>query len=143
MNFLRNLVSRDVWLKLFSLGLAVLTWKIVSLAIAKQVSPTAVLPIENQERTFQHIPVLVMSTAADPRIFRVDPSSIEVTVRGQSAVVTGLRDLDIRAMVDLRDIESAQNLRKRIELLTPPGITSTRPQPEEVQVSTVPAPGHP
>ena len=56
MKFLRDLVSRDIWLKLFSLGLAVLTWKIVSLAIAKQVSPTAVLPIENQERTFQHIP---------------------------------------------------------------------------------------
>lgn len=142
MNFLRNLFLRDVWLKLFSLGLAILTWKIVSLAIAKQVSPSAVLPIENQERTFPNVPVLVMSTAADPRIFRVDPSTVQVDVRGQAAVVGGLRDADIRAMVDLRDIESAQNLRKKIELLTPPGVNWSHSQPDEVQITTLPTPTH-
>jgi len=142
MNFLRNFVSRDVWLKLFSLGLAVLTWKIVSLAIAKQVSPTVVLPLENRERIFPDIPVLVMSSAADPRIYQVNPSDVQVTVRGPSAVIDGLRNNDIRALVDLRGIESAQGLRKRIELLAPPGVTWSQPEPGEAQVTTMPAGAH-
>ena len=38
-DFLRNLVVKDFWLKLFSLALAVLVWKFVNEAVKKQVPP--------------------------------------------------------------------------------------------------------
>jgi YbbR-like protein len=135
MNFLRDLFGRDIWLKLFSLALAVLTWKIVHLAIAHQVSPAAVLPIASPERVFANIPVLVISTAADARTFKVRPDLVEVTVRGEAPVVEKMQASDIRALVDLRDIESAQNLKKHIDILTPGGINWSQALPGEVQVT--------
>ena len=83
-----------------------------------------------------------MSSAADPRIFRVNPSAVTVTVRGEAVVVEALKDIDIRAVVDLRDIESAHDLRKKIELLTPGGVAWSRPDPDEVQITTLPANVH-
>ena len=137
MNFLRNLFLRDFWLKLFSLALAVSLWKIVSLAIEKEVSPTTVLPIQSAERVIPNVAVLVISPAADPRNYKVNPSQVQVTVRGETQLVNNLKPGDVRAVVDLTGIESAVNLQKNIEILTPGGIQS-RAQPDQVQVTIPP-----
>jgi YbbR-like protein len=132
--FLRDLVFRDFWLKLFSLGLAILIWVTVSLAIWKEVSPPSILSPTAEERPFYHVPVLVMSSAADVHDFRVSPSEVDVTVKGETEIVRKLEANEIRAWVDLTGIESAGNLRKRIDISTPPGVSLERVSPEEVQV---------
>jgi YbbR domain-containing protein len=137
MMFLRDLFLRDIWLKLFSLALAVCVWKVVSLAIEKDVSPTAVLPITSTERVIPNVPVLVISAAAAPRAYKVNPSQVTITVRGETRLVEGLMPGEVRAVVDLTGIDSAVNLKKRIEILTPPGVTS-HAEPEEVQASIPP-----
>src|SRR5436190_19434118 len=122
--FLRELIVHDFWLKLFSLALAVLIWLTVSFAIQKEGLPAATLIPPPQERaTFSNLPVVKMSTAQDVRNMRVQPSEVEITVQGDAKTVHGLHANDIRAIVDLTDIEAARDLKKRIEVSTPPGVS--------------------
>ncbi len=135
--FLRDLIFRDFWLKLFSLALAVLIWVTVSFAQSgegRNFFANRAVP----EQTYYNIPVLVMSSAADVRSFRVNPSEVEVTVRGETKLLHGLQAKDIRALVDLTDIESARGLHKRIEVTTPPGVTFVQAVPDEVEVIVPP-----
>jgi hypothetical protein len=138
-SFLRNLIFHDFILKLFSVGLAVLIWMTVSFAIRKEVSPVAnFVGTAPEQRTFFSVPVIVMSTAADVRDVKVRPSEVEVTVRGESKVVRNLKGAEIRAIVDLTGIESARELRKRIDVSTPVGVALVVVSPEEVQVLVPP-----
>jgi YbbR domain-containing protein len=132
--FLRDLLFRDVWLKLFSLALAVLIWLTVSFAIKKEGSPVTALTLVPEERTFSNLPVLVMSSAQDVRDFKVRPSVVEVTVRGEARSVRELQNKDIRVIVDVTGIETAQDLKKRIEVTTLAGISLVRVAPQQVEV---------
>lgn len=139
--FLRNLVFRDFWLKLFSLGLAVLVWFLVSPAVYHQPNPmaAALSNPRTEEQTYFNIEVQVLATAADVRSFKVNPSEVEVTVRGETNLLGQLQAKDIRALVDLTGIESApRGMRKRIEVTTPAGITLVRVIPAEVDVIVPP-----
>jgi YbbR domain-containing protein len=138
-NLLRNLLLRDFWLKLFSLALAVLIWLTVSFAIRKEVSPVTVLAATHtEERTYYNIPVKVMSSASDVRTFKVNPTEVRITVRGEPRLLEGLQPDDIRAVVDLTGIESARALSKRIEVTTPAGITFVQVFPDQVEVIVQP-----
>lgn len=139
----RNIFFRDFWLKLFSLVLATLIWLLVYLfAIKKDLSPSVglrgVTP-ENWSFTFRDIPVLVVSTAADVRNFKVDPDTVSVTVRGNRKDVEAIHPEDIRALVDLTGIEPSSDLTKRISVTVPANITFVSAEPDKIKV-IIPAP---
>jgi YbbR domain-containing protein len=126
---LRTLIFKDLWLKLFSLTLAILFWLGVNLAINKE------LPLGPPERTvFSNLPVVVLSSADDARTVHVSPKTVEVTVQGDRRVLDHVQARDIRVLVDLTGIGAAHDLRKRIEVTAPAGITYVKVDPEEVQV---------
>jgi YbbR domain-containing protein len=124
--FLRNLLLEDIWLKLFSLALAVLIWLTVSFASQKETG--------NSPRIFYNLPVTVLSTAEDVRDFKVSPNGVIVTVQGDANIVQNLQSKDIRPIVDLTGVAAARDLRKRVEVAVPAGVTCMRVVPEEVQV---------
>jgi YbbR domain-containing protein len=136
--FIRKLFFHDFWLKLFSLTLAVLIWLTVSFAIKKDVSPVASLTMTISKRTFSGLPLILLSSAADVRDFKVTPKKVEVTVQGDDKILQRLREEEIRVIVDLTGIESARDLSKRVEVSTPAGVTHVKVVPEEVQVSILP-----
>ena len=130
---IRDLVFKDIWLKLFSLGLAALIWFTINIAIQNQ--GVSSIPLGNlARRTFPNVPVTVLTYAEDPRAFRVNPQQVDVTVEGEAQVVKSLYNRDIRVMVDLTGIEAAHDIRTRIEVSTPAGITRSTASPNEVQV---------
>lgn len=137
---LRNLFFHDFLLKCFSLILAVLIWKIVSLAISHEVAPgSGPLPLLT-ERTFTNVPVRVITSAGDQRTFQVEPSQVQVTVQGEGRAMENLTMNDIRALVDLTGIESAHGLQKQIEVTTPAGTTATRITPDQISATVSPKP---
>ncbi len=138
--FLRQLFVHDFWLKLFSLMLALLIWLTASMAIQKGGPPVTPLDLAPEERTFSNLPVLVISSAQDVRNFKVQPDRVEVTVRGDAKTVRALRANQIRARVDLTDVETAGELKERIEVSVPSGISHVRVEPSEVQVIFPPKP---
>jgi YbbR domain-containing protein len=132
---LRKLIFQDLWLKLFSFALAVLIWFTVNYATKSDVSPVASLSLAPREhRTFRQVPVLVMCPAEELRGFVIAPKVVEVTVEGDPGLLQKLQEREIRVVVDLTGIVSAQDLRKRIEVSTPTSVKPVKVDPEEVQV---------
>jgi hypothetical protein len=134
--FLKHLFLYDVWLKLFSLALAILIWLTISFAIRKEYSPSPLPTLSpyNAQRVTYVLPVVVLSSAEDPRSFKVDPKEVQVTVEADPKRLESLQSKEIRALVDLSGIEAANDLLKRIEISTPPGVTHVRVFPQEVKV---------
>lgn len=132
-DYLRNLFTRDIGLKLFALTLAVLIWATVQFAISKGItgvsqSGTQIL------HTFPDLPIVKMSAAGDVRALEVRPGSVDVTVRGERDLVEQLSGRDIRVTVDLTDITAARSLRKQVDVATPPGVTLVRVRPDNVDI---------
>ena len=134
--FVRNLVVKDFWLKLFSLALAILIWLTVQFSISKEVSPWSALIGRTADETVLTVPVRV--PPAEARAVTVEPSQIEVTLRGDPKLLKSLRVEDVRAHVDLAGVEMADGLRRPVEMILPPGIAYTHLTPDEVEVRVAP-----
>jgi YbbR domain-containing protein len=132
--FLRDLVLRDFWLKLFSLGLAGLIWFTIDTMRGSNapVPSLSLAPLE--KRTLYNLPVVIMSSAEDVRRFGVEPSQIDVTVQGDRKLVQNLKGNDVRVMVDLTGVEERPGLRKRVEISIPAGLSHVSVNPSEVLV---------
>jgi YbbR domain-containing protein len=136
-DFIRNLVVKDFWLKLFSFILAVLIWLTVQFSINnKEGSTWAVLIGQAGDEGVFTIPVSV--PAGDARLVSVTPAEVQVTVRGEPKLIKSLKPDDIRAQVNLTGVESANGLHRRVEVVLPPGIAYTHLIPEEVDVRVSP-----
>jgi YbbR domain-containing protein len=134
---LRDIVTKDFGWKILSVALAVAIWLTVhaiSEDASRRVNPLSGL----MTRTFQDVPVLVVSAAADVRESKVKPGAVQVTVSGKPDAVSALDPRLIRVLVDLTGVEAAQDLKKRVDVSTPPGITFVSAEPAEVDVVVPP-----
>lgn len=135
--FVRNLVVKDFWLKLFSLVLAVLIWLTVDFSLSKEVSPWAALIGRTADET--DVPgVHVFIPPMDGRIVKVEPADVQVTLRGEPRLLKDIRAKDIHAQVDLDGVESASGLRRPVAIVLPKGVAYTRVDPAEVEVTVSP-----
>ena len=122
MDLLRNLVTRDLGLKLTALALAVLIWSTVRVA-----GPQTT-------RTFHDLPVRVVSASTSVRDFRLEPAVAEVTVRGDKTTVDRLTARLIHVIADVTGMNATGRVRQRIEVTLPPGVTFVRATPSDVDV---------
>lgn len=127
---MRDWITKDFWWKLFSVFLAVAIWLTVhKIREEPMVAPTiAGVPLTCS------VPVLVVSAASDVRDFHVLPGTVAVKVSGASEVMAMLQANQIHAVVNLTDIATAHNLKRRVEVSTPPGVTLVSVDPPEVGV---------
>ena len=137
---LRDIVTKDMSWKIFSVALAVAIWLIVH-AISEDAA-SRVNPLSGMmTRAFENVPVLVVSAAADVRELKVNPGVVQITISGRPEAVTALDPRQIRVLVDLTGVEAAKDLKKRVDVSTPPGITFVRAVPAEVDVVVPPQNG--
>jgi len=134
---MRDLFTKDLSWKIFSLVLAVAIWLVVR---PNGNEPSTLSnPLSASERlTFANLPVFVVSSAADVREFKVNPNVVQVEVSGPPKVVKELEEKDIHVTVDLSDIVAAQDLRKRVEVSMPPGVALVRVTPSFVDAVVPP-----
>jgi len=130
---MRDLLTKDWGWKLFSVALAIVIWLIVQ--TIRNEAGTGVNPLgAMMTRTFNDLPVLVVSAAATVREFEVKPKVVQVTVSGGPEAVAALQESEIHVIVDLTDIEPAENLKKRIDVSVPMGVTVVRVIPADADV---------
>ena len=139
-DFLKNVFLKDVWLKLFSLALAILIRIVVSFAIEREATPIPILPPPNPEHTFRSVPVSLLTLPDETRTFRLEPRDVEVTLEGENKLLQNLETKDIRVVVNLSGIEGTNPVVRPVEVLTPVGITHYRVQPREVKITPVSKP---
>jgi YbbR domain-containing protein len=128
---MRDLFIKDWGWKLFSLILAAGIW----LTVHKIIDPkNAAVTSTGSTLTYGNLPVLVVATASDVHDYRVLPGVVSVTVSGSSDAIAVLQVNQIRATVDLTGIESARDLKRRVDVSVPSGITLIGVDPPKVAV---------
>jgi YbbR-like protein len=135
---MRDWVTKDFGWKLFSLFLAVAIW----LTVHKIYEEPGAAPglAGGVPVTFGNLPVLVVSAASDVRDFRVAPATVAVKVSGSPEIMADLQASQIHAVVDLTDVQSARDLRRRVDVSTPAGVTLVSVDPPKVGVIVPPPP---
>jgi YbbR domain-containing protein len=123
---MRDWFIKDFGWKIFSVVLAVVIWLTVNKILG--------------EGAGNSLPVLIVSSAADVRDFRIAPTTVTVEISGSADDMAKLQASEIRAVVDLTGIESAKDLHCRVDVSTPPGITLIRVDPPRVGVIVPPRP---
>jgi YbbR-like protein len=136
--FARNLVTKDFWLKAFSLALAILIWLTVRFSISGETTTSPWLALLGRAPDENIVSVPVHLPSGGLQTFSVDPPEVQVTLRGDPKLLKNLRKLDIRAQVDLTGIESANGLLRPVEIILPQGIAYTHIAPDEVEVRVSP-----
>lgn len=124
--FLRYIFVEDFWWKLFSLALAILIWLTVTF-VSEREPGTA-------PRVYSNLPVTVVSSSEDVHAFRVNPSTVDVMLRGDQEALQNLQSKDIHVTVNLTGVTAAEDLREPVTVSVPPGITFMRATPHEVQI---------
>jgi YbbR domain-containing protein len=132
----REIFTRDLGWKIFSVSLAVVLWLTVH-AISEDRSRRSGGTTGLVTQTYENVPVLVVSAAADVREFKVQPEVVSVTVTARQEIMSGIAQRDIEARVDLTDMKdfaTARSLRKRVIISLPAGVTLNRAVPSDVDV---------
>jgi len=129
---LRDWIAKDFGWKLFSLFLAVAIWLTVYKIYEEPKNAPAMSA--GSTVTFNNLPVLIVSTAADVHNFHVNPTTVKVTVNGPAEVMARLQANELRAVVDLTDIESARDLSRLVDVSAPPRVTLVGVEPSRVAV---------
>jgi hypothetical protein len=128
---LRDLVMRNLGWKLASVALAVLVWMTVHTGFQNRLR-------QGDTQSLGYVSVAVLTLPSDPRVFRLEPSAVEVLVRGDADVLRGLRAEDVRAYVSLLGPIQARGTLVKVQVHAPPGVHVERTAPGEIRV-TLPA----
>ena len=136
---LHDLFIKDLAWKLFSIALALTIWLTVH-KILQESEPLPILPPQPQQatKTFNNLPVLIVSAAADVRDFHVTPTMVTVSVSGPPDTILGLRAAELHPLVNLTDAETGHDLRRPVEVSMPPGVALETLDPAEVSVIVPP-----
>jgi len=136
---MRAWITNDFWWKLFSVFLAVAVWLTVHKVREEPVFAPAAA---GNTLSIGSVPVMVVSAGADVRDFHALPGTVAVQVSGSPKDLAAvLQSRQIRAFVYLTDItNAAPNLRRHVEVSTPPGVTLVSVDPPEVGMLFPPHP---
>lgn len=127
----RNIILRNFGWKLLSLALAVIIWLTIKALSAEQ---------GQTEKLFLTIPIQIVSSTSDVRTFRVEPTTVNVTLKGRPGAINRLAEREIRVLVDVTSADMHQSFRRHVDVAVPNGITVVRFEPTEVQLTPPPKP---
>jgi len=120
-------LTKDIGWKIFSVFLALVIWLTVHRIYEEPGAATS----RARENTYDDLPVLIVSGSADVHDFRVVPATVSVTVSGPPEAMSTLQANEIRATVDLT---TGKELRRKVEISTPPNVTLVSVEPSRVSV---------
>jgi YbbR domain-containing protein len=129
---MRDWLTKDLGWKIFSVILAVVVW----VTVHNIYQGPGAANTRARENTYGDLPVLVVSEASDVHDFHVVPATVSVTVSGPPEAMSTLQANEIRATVD---ITTGKELRRKVEISTPPNVTLVSVEPSHVSV-IVPSP---
>lgn len=130
---LRDLVTHNPWQKFFSLLLAALIWSTVHFGIGQD-PRTEDLP--GNRRSYQNIPITVLTTASDLNRYQVSPTVVSLTLQGRPDMLEQLHPSELEVYVNLTE-NSPLRMKRRIHVNVPPGLQVVLMQPQEVQVEPI------
>lgn len=127
---LRELATHNPWQKFFSLLLAALIWSTVHFGLGQD--PRAEEATGNL-RSFQNLPITVLTTASDLTRYEVSPTSVQLTLRGDPNLLEQVHSAELEVYVNLTE-NSPIRIKRRLHVNAPQGLQVVSLQPDEVLV---------
>ena len=134
---MRDVILNNFWWKMTALCLAVLAW----FGFQPRENLPYLLPesfrTEHTRVMIAH-PVTITKPATDTREFRVSPSEIEITLKGEEKTLRDLASGEVRTTVEISELTGTNEMLK-IHVYVPPrgGIKLDRLVPDRVQVEVI------
>lgn len=118
---LREYILNNLWLKCFSLFLAMLMWFSVRF-YAKQDIRVARNPLSLFSRLeFVRVPVRLIPSRESAGNWKLVPDHVDVTVSGDKSILNNLTARDILAFVNLDAVVTTGVSSNEVRVYTPPG----------------------
>lgn len=130
--FFKDLVLKDLPLKLVSLLLAIATWATVTSLIEKGDRERGIAMSSYQQ--FARVPVSIVSSSADVSQFRVVPARVHVVVQGTPEAIHALKSTTVQAVVDLTYWDRRSEDSLPVHVMAPPGTAIVSVSPEELKI---------
>ncbi|HEY2952086.1 MAG TPA: hypothetical protein VGK40_05865 [Verrucomicrobiae bacterium] len=96
---LHDLIFKNFWLKLFSFILATLIWFTVWSNLENESRLPWRVVRAAKDREFLNRPVLILARSSDTISFRVQPRTVNVTLRGSQVALDQLKENDLQVFV--------------------------------------------
>ena len=142
---LRELILNNLSWKIASVVMAILIWLTIysNQNGLKLLDLFKLRDLRASGTVSYRLPVTVITKATDMRRFTITPKEVEVTVRGDPAILGRLKMSDLAAFVNLSDVKDEMGLQKRVNVHTSmTNVVPIRVVPEDVTVERV-SPGEP
>jgi len=129
---MRDWFTNDIYWKGFSIFMALGIWLTVHKFSGEGAPTPGLLSVQN---TYTNVPVSVVSGSEDVHTVRVVPNVVTVAVSGSSDAMAAFDSDRIHAFVNLTGADVAQEMRRRVEVATPPRVTILSINPPTVTVA--------
>ncbi len=133
---MRELLTKDLGWKLFSLFLATAVW-----LTANRILHEKNLPDNNNTlntATYNELPVTLVSTIADVHGFHYAPVTVKVTVTGPADVMNKLQADQLRATANVAGVALTRGELVDVEIYAPPQVAVMSVDPDKVMVTPPP-----
>lgn len=132
----RELIFDNLWLKIFSVLLAMLIWFAADTQLAEKPTMSAAFPGNAAQASFVDRPVLVLTLPTDRRLFRVDPPTVSVTVSGSAPLVQELTESKVGVFVQA-PATNVMSEPMTVQVNVPRGLTVVQTRPEAAVVTAI------
>jgi YbbR domain-containing protein len=129
---MRDLFTKDLGWKLFSLFLAAAIWLTVNRILHEAYVPPTTS--SGSPVTYGNLPVTVVSALADVRAFHIAPMTVKVTVTGPASVMNTLQADQLHATVNVSGASLLRGQLLPVEISTPPNVAVASIEPDKVLV---------
>jgi YbbR domain-containing protein len=129
---MRDLFTKDIGWKLFSLLLAAAIW----LTVNRILHETSVPAPDSSVHTviYDNQPVSLVSAMADVHGYHVMPTTVRVTVIGPAAAMNTLQANDLHVTVNIPAASLLSGRLLPVEISTPPNVAVASIEPDKVLV---------
>jgi hypothetical protein len=98
---LRQLISHNFWLKIFSIAAGTIIWMAIHFSIDHDLTLSEPAAGHRLVKKVISVPISILQEEGDARAFKLTPTNVVLTVMGEAKSLRGPEGKDIKMFVDL------------------------------------------
>jgi hypothetical protein len=131
---LRQLISHNFWLKIFSIAAGTIIWMAIHFSIDHDLTLSEPAAGQRLVKKVISVPISILQEEGDFRAFKLTPTNVVLTVMGEAKSLRGPEGKDIKMFVDLTDYQARNATQEDLHPGVPTNIYVLEFRPHTVTV---------